>query len=50
MTVRNMTSGVLAAAAIALGSGVLAQTVPSQFVVSGKADVEKLREQIQNVE
>jgi uncharacterized protein GlcG (DUF336 family) len=37
MNVRNMTSGVLAAAAIALRSGVLAQTVPSQFVVSGKA-------------
>ncbi|MGH9254827.1 MAG: heme-binding protein [Vicinamibacterales bacterium] len=37
MNIRIMTSGVLAAAAIALGSGVLAQNVPPQFVVSGKA-------------
>jgi glc operon protein GlcG len=37
MNVRIMTSGVLAAAAIAIGSAALAQNVPAQFVVSGKA-------------
>src|SRR5256885_12761302 len=37
MSVRIMASGVVAAAAIALGSAVFAQNVPSQFVVSGKA-------------
>ena len=37
MSVRIMASGVVAAAAIALGSAVFAQNVPSEFVVSGKA-------------
>ena len=37
MRVRIMASGVVAAAAIALGSAVFAQNVPSEFVVSGKA-------------
>ena len=37
MSVRIMAWGVVAAAAIALGSAVFAQNVPSEFVVSGKA-------------
>jgi uncharacterized protein GlcG (DUF336 family) len=37
MSMRIMASGVVAAAAIALGSAVFAQNVPSEFVVSGKA-------------
>jgi uncharacterized protein GlcG (DUF336 family) len=37
MNVRIMTSAVLAAVAIAIGSAALAQNVPAQFVVSGKA-------------
>ncbi|MBI4885908.1 MAG: heme-binding protein [Acidobacteria bacterium] len=37
MNVRVMTSGAIAAGAIALGTAALAQTVPAQFVVSGKA-------------
>lgn len=37
MNVRTITSGALAAGAIALGSATLAQSVPAQFVVSGKA-------------
>jgi len=37
MNVRITTAGVIAAAAMALGSTTLAQTVPAQFVVSGKA-------------
>jgi glc operon protein GlcG len=37
MNVRITTAGVIAAAAMALGSATLAQTVPAQFVVSGKA-------------
>jgi len=37
MDVRNRLCGALVACAIALGSAALAQTVPSQFVVSGKA-------------
>ena len=37
MYTRNVVSGVAAACAIALGSAALAQNVPSQFVVSGKA-------------
>jgi uncharacterized protein GlcG (DUF336 family) len=37
MNVRVMTSGVIAAGAIALGTAALAQNVPAQFVVSGKA-------------
>jgi len=37
MNVRIIASGLVVAAAIALGSAVSAQNVPSQFVVSGKA-------------
>ena len=37
MSTRNVVSGVAAACAIALGSAALAQNVPPQFVVSGKA-------------
>ena len=37
MSVRIIASGVVAAAAIALGSAVFAQNVPPEFVVSGKA-------------
>ncbi len=36
MYFRNVVSGALAACVLALGSAVLAQTVPPQFVVSGK--------------
>jgi uncharacterized protein GlcG (DUF336 family) len=37
MYARNVVSGVVTACAIALGSAALAQNVPSEFVVSGKA-------------
>jgi uncharacterized protein GlcG (DUF336 family) len=37
MKVRIIASGLIAAGGMALGSGALAQNVPSQFVVSGKA-------------
>ena len=37
MYLRNVVSGALAAGVLVLGSAVLAQTVPPQFVVSGKA-------------